>query len=92
MEEELPLEYQLVDALLADDEALAREIAAELHRRGFDMATIEIALQEYPQLEEPLWAVLQDVIPVSRRARKRRAIKAAEERDWGDWNEGKRRP
>lgn len=90
MEEHLPLEYQLVDALLADDQEAARAIAAQLHARGFEAATIDEALREYPQLEEQLYAVLQEVIPLSRRAAKRRAIRAAEERDWGDWAEGKK--
>jgi hypothetical protein len=90
MDENLPLEYQLVDALLADDREGARRIAAALHERGFDAATIDAALAEYPQLEEPLWAVLSEVIPLARRAAKRRAIRAAEERDWGDWEEGRR--
>ncbi|NJN15946.1 MAG: hypothetical protein HC822_06480 [Oscillochloris sp.] len=91
MSQELPLEYELVDALLAEDNERAREIAQVLHARGFDAATIDLALQEYPQLEESLWAVLDAVIPVARRARKRRAIRAAEERDWGQWQAGKRK-
>jgi hypothetical protein len=49
------------------------------------------ALAAYPHLEEQLYAVLQEVIPLSRRAAKRRAIRAAEERDWGEWGEGKRK-
>jgi DNA polymerase III delta subunit len=90
MEADLPLEYQLVDALLANDAAAAQAIAAQLHARGFDAVTIDAAIQEYPQLEEQLYAVLQSVIPLSRRAARRRAIRAAEERDWGDWPEGKK--
>jgi hypothetical protein len=90
MDESLPLEYQLVDALLAKDDEAARQIATLLHERGFDATTIDAALKEYPQLEEPLWAVLTAVIPLARRAAKRRAIRAAEERDWGDWQDGRR--
>lgn len=90
MEDQLPLEFQLVDALLANDDKGAREIAAQLHARGFDAVTIDEALKEFPHLEEPLYAVLQDVIPLSRRAARRRAIRAAEERDWGEWPEGKK--
>jgi hypothetical protein len=90
MDEKLPLEYQLVDALLADDHEEARRIAAALHERGFDAATMDAALAEHPHLEEPLWAVLSEVIPLARRAAKRRAIRAAEDRDWGDWKEGRR--
>lgn len=90
MSEALPLEYELVDALLAEDGERARSIARQLHTRGFDATTIELALQEYPHLEETLWAVLNEVIPMARRARKRRAIRVAEERDWGDWKAGKR--
>jgi hypothetical protein len=90
MEESLPLEFRLVDALLANDQEEARAIAAQLHARGFDAATIDEALKEYPQLEEQLYAVLQSVIPLSRRAARRRAIRAAEERDWGDWPEGQK--
>lgn len=90
MSEDLPLEYQLVDALLAEDQEEARRVAAALHARGFEYATIQAALEEYPQLEEPLWEVMRAVTPISRRALKRRAIRAAEERDWGDWEEGKR--
>ena len=37
-----------------------------------------------------LWAVMSEVIPLSRRAARRRAIRAAEERDWADWEEGRR--
>jgi hypothetical protein len=85
-----PLEVQLVAALRAGDAANARQIAAALHERGFAVATLEQALAPYPHLEEALWKVMSAVIPVSRREQKRRAIRAAEERDWGDWNEGKR--
>jgi hypothetical protein len=90
MEANLPLEYQLVDALLAEDREAAREIAAQLHARGFDAVTMEAALAEYPQLQEALFEVLQSVIPLSRRAARRRAIRAAEQRDWGEWEEGRR--
>lgn len=90
MEANLPLEFQLVDALLANDQEEARRVARQLHERGFDMATIDEALQEFPHLVEPLYGVLREVVPISRRAVKRRAIRAAEERDWGDWLEGKR--
>ncbi|NTV65037.1 MAG: RecX family transcriptional regulator [Oscillochloris sp.] len=91
MQEDLPLEFELVDALLAEDYEGAREIAQALHQRGIDYATINVALQEYPQLEESLWELLKEVIPLSRRAAKRRAIRAAEERDWGDWEAGKQK-
>ncbi len=84
------LEQQLVAALLADDLDEARRLAERLHARGFDAAAMEAALREHPQLEAALYAVLQEVVPLSRRAAKRRAIRAAEERDWGDWREGKR--
>ncbi len=90
MDTNLPLEFQLVAALLADDQAQARELARELHARGFAVATLNAALAAHPELEAPLFAVLQAVVPLSRRAAKRRAIRAAEERDWGDWPEGKR--
>lgn len=86
-----PLEVQLVAALLAGDDASARQIAAALHERGFAIAALEQALAPHPHLEEALWNVMNAVIPISRREQKRRAIRAAEERDWGDWNEGKRR-
>jgi DNA polymerase III delta subunit len=89
--EQLPPEFDLVDALLAGDRESARKIAAELHQRGFDYATIGEALKEYPHLEEPLWELLQEVTPIPRRVAKRRAIRAAEERDWGDWKEGKKK-
>jgi len=85
-----PIEVQLVDALLAEDTELAKQFAAQLHARGLDAAAIDAALQAHPQLQEPLLAVLQAVIPLSRRAAKRRAIRAAEERDWADWEEGRR--
>lgn len=90
MEENVPLEYQLVNALLAGNQEEARQVAAALHARGFDTATLDEALKPHPQLEEPLWQVLSAVIPFPRRALKRRAIRAAEERDWGDWQEGQR--
>jgi ActR/RegA family two-component response regulator len=90
MEASEPLEYQLVAALLADDQEEARRLAHALHARGFDMTTVDEALKLHPELEQPLYAVLQEVIPLSRRAAKRRAIRAAEERDWGDWAEGKK--
>ncbi len=85
-----PLEQQLVDALLSDRQEDAREIARQLHARGFSMTAIDEALKAHPHLEQPLYAVLQEVIPLARRAAKRRAIRAAEERDWGDWPEGKK--
>jgi hypothetical protein len=91
MEENLPPEFDLVDALLAGDREGALRIARELHQRGFDYATISEALKEHPQLEQPLWDVLNEVRPISRRAVKRRAIRAAEERDWGDWEAGKKK-
>lgn len=84
------LEQHLVAALLADDMDEARRLAARLHARGFDAAAMEAALREQPQLEAALYAVLQEVVPLARRAAKRRAIRAAEDRDWGDWHEGKR--
>lgn len=87
-----PLEHQLVDALLADRPDEAREIARQLHARGFNLAWIDEALKAHPHLEQPLYALLQEVIPLSRRAAKRRAIRAAEERDWGAWPEGKKPP
>ncbi|NTW01534.1 MAG: hypothetical protein HGA19_09515 [Oscillochloris sp.] len=91
MSEHLPPEFDLVDALLAGDRDAARQIATELHRRGIDYATISEALKEYPHLEEPLWEVLNEVIPLARRVAKRRAIRAAEERDWGNWEAGKKK-
>lgn len=90
MEANLPLEFQLVDALLANDVDEARAIATRLHAQGLDAATIDEALRQFPHLEEQLYAVLQEVIPLSRRAARRRAIRAAEERDWGNWPEGKK--
>ncbi|MCX7792559.1 MAG: hypothetical protein N2378_18135 [Chloroflexaceae bacterium] len=85
------LEEQLVAALLAGDTDEARRLARLLHARGFDATVMQRALAAHPQLEEQLYAVLQEVIPLSRRAARRRAIRAAEERDWGDWREGKRK-
>ncbi|MGQ9481734.1 hypothetical protein [Chloroflexus sp.] len=87
----MTLEEALIAALAAGDRARAIEIATELHARGIDVQAIEAALAAQPQLEEQLWATLNEVIPISRRALKRRAIRAAEERDWGDWEEGRRR-
>jgi hypothetical protein len=84
------LEQALVAALRANDDAAAHTIATALHERGFDLDALNVALAAHPQLEEPLWALLHAVIPLSRRAQKRRAIRAAEERDWGDWEDGKR--
>lgn len=85
------LEEQLVAALQAGDAEEARRLARLLHERGFDATAIQQALAADPRLEEQLYAVLQEVMPLSRRAAKRRAIRAAEERDWGDWREGKRK-
>ncbi|MCX7859846.1 MAG: hypothetical protein N2385_07135 [Chloroflexus sp.] len=87
----MTLEEELIAALAAGDRARAKVIAAELHAHGLNAAAIEAALAAQPQLEEQLWATLNEVIPISRRALKRRAIRAAEERDWGDWEEGRRR-
>jgi len=86
------LEEQLVAALLVENLEEARRLARLLHARGFDAAVMQKALAAHPHLEEPLYAVLQEVIPLSRRAARRRAIRAAEERDWGEWQEGKRKP
>ncbi len=83
------LEVQLVAALQAGDATTARALATALHERGFDLAALTKALEAQPHLEESLWDLMSDVIPVSRRAKKRRAVRAAEERDWGDWEEGK---
>lgn len=91
MHENASLERQLIAALQAGDRAEARRIAGLLYARGFDVAALDEALKTQPELEEHLYAVLQEVIPMSRRAAKRRAIRAAEERDWGAWPEGKRR-
>lgn len=87
----MTLEEALIAALAAGDRARAIEIATELYALGIDVQAIEAALAAQPQLEEQLWATLNEVIPISRRALKRRAIRAAEERDWGDWEEGRRR-
>jgi hypothetical protein len=89
--EQLSPEVNLVAAMLAGDRKLARQIAAELHQRGFDYAKIGEALKEHVHLEEPLWELLQEVTPIPRRAAKRRAIRAAEERDWGNWEAGKKK-
>jgi DNA polymerase III delta subunit len=86
----MTLEEELIAALASGDRERAKTIAAALHARGIDAVAIEAALATQPQLEEQLWAVLQEVIPIARRALKRRAIRAAEERDWGDWEEGRR--
>lgn len=87
----MTLEEALIAALTAGDRARAIEIATELYALGIDVQAIDAALAAQPQLEEQLWATLNEVIPISRRALKRRAIRAAEERDWGDWEEGRRR-
>ncbi len=84
-------EEELIAALANSDKERAKTIARELHARGLDMSAIEAALATQPHLEEQLWAIFNDVIPISRRALKRRAIRAAEERDWGNWQEGRRR-
>ncbi|MEI6778872.1 MAG: hypothetical protein WCK70_18390 [Chloroflexales bacterium] len=91
MGENHPSEVDLVQALLAGDHELAHRIATTLHQRGFDYAMIGEALTQYPHLEESLWELLQKITPIPRRVAKRRAIRAAEERDWGDWEEGKRK-
>ncbi|ACL24840.1 hypothetical protein [Chloroflexus aggregans] len=87
----MTLEEELIAALASSDRERAKTIAAALHARGIDAVAIEAALATQPQLEEQLWAVLQEVIPIARRVLRRRAIRAAEERDWGDWDEGRRR-
>ncbi|RMD73881.1 MAG: hypothetical protein D6823_12520 [Chloroflexi bacterium] len=86
----MTLEEELIAALASGDRERAKTIATALHARGIDAVAIEAVLATQPQLEEQLWAVLQEVIPIARRALKRRAIRAAEERDWGDWEEGRR--
>lgn len=84
------LEAELIAALAANDETRAAELARSLHEQGYDGNALLAALAEQPQLEERLWATLDAVIPLARRVRKRRAIQAAEERDWAGWDEGKR--
>ncbi len=86
----MKLEEELIAALASGDRARAITLATELHNRGLDVAAIETALARQPHLEEQLWETLKQVIPISRRALKRRAIRAAEERDWGTWKEGRR--
>lgn len=90
MNTHLSLEQQLIAALLVDDQTEAHRLAHLLHARGFDAVAMDEALTAHPQLEEQLYSVLQEVVPLARRAAKRRAIRAAEERDWGDWTDGKR--
>lgn len=90
MEADPSLETQLVAALQAGDRDGARAIATQLHARGFEAAQIDAALRQHPELEEQLFAVLQEVLPIPRRAARRRAIRAAEARDWGDWPEGRK--
>lgn len=87
----MTLEEELIAALTNGDKERAKTIARELHARGLDATAIEAALAAQPHLEELLWATLNEVIPIARRALKRRAIRAAEERDWGNWEEGRRR-
>ncbi|MEF3273902.1 MAG: hypothetical protein K6356_05800 [Chloroflexus sp.] len=86
----MTLEEELIAALASGDQARAKSLASELYARGLDMAVIEQLLAAQPQLEEQLWGILHEIIPISRRALKRRAIRAAEERDWGNWKEGRR--
>ncbi|MFV9505736.1 MAG: hypothetical protein AB4911_14365 [Oscillochloridaceae bacterium umkhey_bin13] len=90
MDSTLSLEVQLVAALRAGDQPRAEQLAASLHAQGFDATALAAALADHPELEAQLYAVLQAVIPLSRRAAKRRAIRAAEARDWGDWDDAKR--
>ncbi|NNJ12595.1 hypothetical protein EKD04_019910 [Chloroflexales bacterium ZM16-3] len=91
MAEQLPPEFGLVDALLAGDRDAARRIAADLHQRGIDYAMVDEAIKQNPHLEESLWELLREVAPLPRRVAKRRAIRAAEDRDWGDWEAGKKK-
>jgi hypothetical protein len=84
-------EAELIAALAAGDTEQAAELARLLHEQGYDGEALLAALAAQPQLETQLWATLDAVIPVARRVRKRRAIQAAEARDWGDWQEGQRR-
>lgn len=84
------LEQQLIAALHTGDDATAHRLATALHQRGFELTALNEALAAHPELEEALWNLLNAVIPLSRREKKRRAIRAAEERDWGDWQDGKR--
>lgn len=86
----IPLETQLIMALVDEDQDEAHRIAALLQARGVDMTLIASLIEDHPDQETALYAVLNDVIPLSRRAAKRRAIRAAEERDWGDWHDGRR--
>ncbi len=85
------LEQQLIAALRDGQTAEAHRIGAMLYERGFEPAAIEAALSAYPELEAQLADLLRQVVPRSRRAAKRRAIRNAEQRDWGDWQEGKRK-
>ncbi|MCU0493159.1 MAG: hypothetical protein MUD01_16360 [Chloroflexaceae bacterium] len=74
----LPLEYLLVLELVRERPERADLIAAHLHQRGFAWDAFSGLLAAMPGLEEPLYDVLNRVVPLARRAAKRRAKRKAD--------------
>ncbi|NJM05427.1 hypothetical protein HC891_03245 [Candidatus Gracilibacteria bacterium] len=87
----LPLEYLLLSYLSTGDQQVAERIAGHLHQRGFDYAVIEDQIATIPALEQAMVDVMQKVVPLARRAARRRAIRAAERKEL-EWFTRKSKP
>jgi hypothetical protein len=87
----LPLEYVLLSYLSSGAQHEAALVGTYLHQRGFDYAVIENQLRMWPALEQAVVDVMKQVVPLSRRAARRRAIREAERKEM-EWFTQKREP
>jgi hypothetical protein len=77
----LPLEYLLLTYLSPGEQQRATLVARHLHQRGFDYDVIASELSMAPVLELAVVDVMQKVIPLSRRAARRRAVREADRKE-----------
>lgn len=64
----VPLEAELMSALLRDQPKEAHAIATLLWSRGVQLDRLEPLLIQLPELEEQLWTLLENVKPMAKRA------------------------
>jgi hypothetical protein len=64
----VPLEAELMSALLRDQPKEAHAIATLLWSRGVQVDRLEPLLLQVPELEEQLWTLFEDVKPMAKRA------------------------
>lgn len=76
----VPLEIELMCALLGDSQEVAYAIAAHLLAEGARWERLEGVLAQVPALEAPLWELMDQVRPMAKRARGRRV---RQQTGWG---------